>query len=162
MSRKLIAEYSNARPDPATRRSASILALPLAAALALASAANAEPVDDNVPLPVAIDGADATEDSRDAIDEIVVYGNRDRDGSDNTPSLPIDPLQARVLREIRELGLLEREFDWRTENARLDITPPRIRFGYDPRDYARAPAPGLQQTLPLDLVRPATVVSIDF
>ena len=161
MSRNRFEDHACVRCNGAARRRAVVLALPLSALLAAGTAALGEPVDDVGALPVAIDVPDATGDGRDAIDEIVVYGNRDRDSSD-TPSLPIDPLKARVLREIRELELLEGEFDWRSERPRLEVRPPRIRFGYDPRNDTRTPDLGLQRTLPLDFVRPATVVSVDF
>ncbi len=97
-----------------------------------------------------------------AIDEIIVFGIRKPRVEDPKPDLLIDPLRARVLKEIRELKLLDGEFEWRAETSDLDVEPPRLRVGYDPRSDARLPEPSPQVRLPIDRVRPATLLSVDF
>ena len=96
------------------------------------------------------------------IEEVVVYGHRGRKPAEADPTLVVDPLRERVLAEIRELRLLDDEFEWRSEPARLDIEPPRIRFGYDPRNASRTPEISPQVALPLDFIQPATLFSVDF
>ena len=95
------------------------------------------------------------------MDEIVVYAYRGMDGR-AYDALLINPLRERILKEIRQLDVLDEEFEWRMETAHLEVSPPRIRFGYDPRTDERAAEFLMAQLLPLDLMRPATIVSVDF
>ena len=99
-----------------------------------------------------------------AIEEIVVFGIRKPRSKKPEPDILEDPLRVRVLEEIRELRLLDGEFEWRTETADLTVEPPRLRVGYDPRDDARLPETSPQVRLPIDgiSVNPATLFSVDF
>jgi len=95
------------------------------------------------------------------MDEIVVYAYRGMDGR-AYDSLLVNPLRERILKEIRPLDVLDQPFEWRMETAHLEVSPPRIRFGYDPRTDERAAEFLTAQLLPLDLMRPATIISVDF
>ena len=97
-----------------------------------------------------------------AIEEIIVIGNRKRKPKAPDPSVFGDPLRTQVMSEVRELRLLDEEFEWRTDDADFDIEPPRFRIGYDPRNDARLPGISPQVMLPIDLVRPATLITVDF
>ena len=163
---------ASARPAPQRRFLPAILTLCLTISVADANPRTGEreaAADTDVTLPAAInmtmDGFKTDtlkpESSR-AIDEIVVFGIRKPKVDQPKPDLFEDPLRKRVLDEIRELRLLEREFEWRSESADLNIEPPRLRFGYDPRNDARLAETSPQVLLPLDRVQPATLFSVDF
>ena len=96
------------------------------------------------------------------VEEIVVVGERESDKPVPYERLLADPLRERIIKEIRELQLLREEFEWRRESAVLTVSPPRLRWGYDPRDAARSEAFITTAALPLDLVSPAPVLRIDF
>ncbi len=95
------------------------------------------------------------------IEEIVVFAERETD-KQVVEKLLADPLRERIIKEIRELQLLREELAWRRETAVLTISPPRLRWGYDPRDADRSEARFLAAALPLDLVSPAPVIRLDF
>ena len=96
------------------------------------------------------------------IEEITVLGTRRGGQATKASELPNDPLRERIILEIQQLNQLEQEFEWRLETSRLEIKPPRVRFGYDPRNELRAPGQAVQTTLPLDITQPATIFSVDF
>ena len=140
----------------AVQRTVALLTLVLAMALA-GMEALADEVDD-------LDAVAIDEQVRYAVvvEEIVVVGERDSDKPVPYERLLADPLRERIIEEIRELQLLREEFAWRRETAVLTISPPRLRWGYDPRDAARSEALFTAAALPLDLVSPAPVIRFDF
>ena len=140
----------------AVQRKVALLTLFLAMALA-GMEAFADDVND-------FDAAAIDEQVRYAVvvEEIVVVGERESDEPVPYERLLADPLRERIIKEIRELQLLKEELAWRRETAVLTITPPRLRWGYDPRDAARSEALFTAAALPLDLVSPAPVIRIDF
>ena len=148
--------------DRTYRRLSSIGTLPrrssaLAACLLFAFAATAEASEPLIPSEGVLDsGVDRV---KERMEEIVVYGSRKKESSD---ALLADPLRARILKEIRQLNILDEEFEWRLEAARLEATPPRMRVGYDPRNDDRSAPVLTAQSLPLDLMQPATIFSVDF
>ena len=155
-----------------------LAAWPAALAVCFAACATAEPRGDasadmaatesaapEAVDPVAIEGFKTdrlTPETSRAIEEIVVFGYRKPRVEAPNPKLFEDPLRLRVMKEIRELRLLDGEFEWRTETADLSIEPPRLRVGYDPRSDDRLPELSPQVRLPIDQVRPATLLSVDF
>ena len=113
---------------------------------------------------IALDAATPDEQLRFAVvvEEIVVVGERDADEPVPYERLLADPLRERIIKEIRELQLLREELEWRRENVVLTISPPRLRWGYDPRDAGRSEVLFTAAALPLDLVSPAPVIRFDF
>lgn len=154
------------------------LRLPVALVLSFAVAANANPrtetaeqkpvvePDSSIELDaVAIEGFKSKTlkpEADRAIDEIIVFGIRKPRVKSPEPPKFEDPLRARVMKEIRELQLLDGEFEWRTESADLDVEPPRLRFGYDPRSDLRLTETSPQVRLPFEWQQPATLFSVDF
>ncbi len=98
---------------------------------------------------------------RERMEEIIVYAPRDQMNVADQ-ALLADPLRERIMEEIRLLNVLDEEREWRLETAKLEIKPPRIRVGYDPRNDERAAPLLMTNVLPLDLMQPATVFSVDF
>lgn len=96
------------------------------------------------------------------IDEIVVTAERSRPRVTVSASPFSDPLRERIRREVEQLSLLIDEYDWRLETVRISEQPPRIRWGYDPREHLRVSAYAPRAILPLDLVQPATVFTVGF
>lgn len=150
----LFSTNSSGRPAASAWRGLAAVAI----GCSVAVSAQANPFVGTMALPVAIEDVAALSDAK--MDEITVYGSRS--DVDDYSAVMVDPLQTRILEDIRELKLLDEEFEWRMETSHLKIAPPRIQLGYDPRDDTRTPALPPQATLPLDLMQPATVVSIDF
>jgi len=140
------------RRFPAPGRSSSLFSATLLAALLTASPVHANPSNA---------AADSIEPSS-SIEEITVRGQRREEAIELAPDLLSDPLRERIQRELQKLNDLEYELEWRQETSRLEIAPPRMRIGYDPRNDQRAPKQIAQNTLPLDFMQPATVISIDF
>ena len=97
-----------------------------------------------------------------AIDEIVVVAKRRSSAGEDADSVIVDPLKARVLKDIRQQRLLNAEFEWRVAPSLLTIETPRVRWGYDPRDDVRSADTPTLASLPLDVVRAATVFRLDF
>jgi len=98
----------------------------------------------------------------DAVEEIVVIGERPGDPR-RLDRIYEDPLKTRILREIRQLRVLEEEYEWRRETATVDGDPPRIRWGYDPRDELRTRRDNELFDLPMErTTQPATIFSVDF
>ena len=97
-----------------------------------------------------------------AIDEIVVVAKRRSSADEGANDVLVDPLKARVIKDIRQQKLLNAEFEWRVAPSLLTIESPRVRWGYDPRDRDRSGAIATLASLPLDVVHPAAVLRIDF
>ena len=57
---------------------------------------------------------------------------------------------------------LENEFEWRLDSEYPDVEPPPVRIGYDPREKEREPAEIESLRLPMELIRPAIAISVDF
>ena len=133
------------------------LSAALAGCLLCTSAVLADPVT-----PSTSNALDAGVDLvRERMEEIVVYASRDQNDA-SSDELLADPLRARIMKEIRELNVLDEEFEWRLETASLTLTPPRVRYGYDPRNDERTASTLMVHALPLDLMQPATIFSVDF
>lgn len=169
--------YPNTRPNTPSRHKADrVRWLPAGLALCFAVAATANPnsaqqaQDESpgspAPLPaLSIEGFKAKTlkpEADRAIDEIIVFGIRKPRVNNPEPAILEDPLRARVMKEIRELQLLDGEFEWRNESADLDAEPPRLRFGYDPRSDLRLTETSPQVRLPFEWQQPATLFSVDF
>ena len=97
-----------------------------------------------------------------AIDEIVVIAKRRPVSKSEPDNVIVDPLKARVIRDIRQQKLLNAEFEWRIAPSLLTIESPRVRWGYDPRDDVRTAETIRLASLPLDFVQPASLVRVDF
>lgn len=94
-------------------------------------------------------------------DEIVVFGTREERELPE-PSAVDDDVLERVLRDLEVQQELEMELEWREKTTKLDERLNRLRVGFDPREAARGPAYNEQRLLPMDVVMPATVMSVDF
>ncbi len=95
-------------------------------------------------------------------DEIVVFGFRNEDGTVRPRRLLNDPLLQHILHDFEMRQELEEEFAWRLESADPELERPSVRIGYDPRDEVREPTEKESLDLPMDLIRPAIVISVDF
>ena len=100
-------------------------------------------------------------DSETPLDEIVVVGIRDADGTVRPRRLLNDPLLQHILHDFEMRQELEREFRGRLDSAPMDATP-TVRIGYEAMDEEREPERKQSLELPLDLIRPAIVISVDF
>ena len=100
--------------------------------------------------------------STDAMDEIVVVV--DRDG--RTVNVNLRRLEEARLRVIREFGIeqhKQEEEEWRMRlRSTMQRETSRIAWGYDAQDEAARFRYSQANYLPLDRVRPATIVSIRF
>jgi hypothetical protein len=74
---------------------------------------------------------DEQENSAEEIEEIVVVAPKPG-GRKRVDDIYIDPVRARVLKDLNELKKDQEEYEWRT--AKVVIDPPRIKWGYDPTD----------------------------
>lgn len=95
------------------------------------------------------------------LDEIIVFGTREKHELPEQSTVGALLLE-RILRDFALHEEMQKELEWRVEAAKLDTRRPRLRLGYDVREQAREPAFSAQTLLPLDLVMPATVLSVDF
>jgi hypothetical protein len=96
------------------------------------------------------------------IDEIIVYGGERNDPVD-VDALYEDLLRERILKDIERLRVLEEDYKWRSPKpSALATTPPRITWGYDPRDESRMRQDTSLTDLPIDDTKPATIFRIDF
>ncbi len=95
-------------------------------------------------------------------DEIVVVGIRNDDGTVRPRRLLNDPLLQRILHDFEMRQELEEEFAWRLESAEPEVERPAVRIGYDLREEAREPTEKESLELPMELIRPAIVISVDF
>ena len=95
------------------------------------------------------------------IDEIVVIGIQ-KDDDPIQRGLQNDSLQQRLRRDYESHQQLDAEYRWRLEDITLEVQRPQLRVGYDLRAQSRGSLPDEQRVLPLDVVMPATVISVDF
>jgi hypothetical protein len=96
------------------------------------------------------------------IDEIIVYGGERNDPVD-VDALYEDLLRERILKDIERLRVLEEDYKLRSPKpSALATTPPRITWGYDPRDESRMRQDTSLTDLPIDDTKPATIFRIDF
>jgi hypothetical protein len=96
------------------------------------------------------------------IDEIIVTGKQA--GRDSLQSGPIheDPLFVQVREDFEMRHELEKALDRRRLTTGAEVEPLSIRLGFD-ADASALEALGKQHLeLPMDLVRPATVISLTF
>jgi hypothetical protein len=96
------------------------------------------------------------------IDEIIVYGGQ-RDDPVDVDALYEDLLRERILKDMERLRVLEDDYKWRSpKKSALVTTPPRITWGYDPRDESRMRQDTSLTDLPTDDTKPATIFRFDF
>ena len=96
------------------------------------------------------------------LDEIVVVGIRNEDGTVRPRRLLNDPLLQHILHDFEMRQELEREFEGRLETRDASDILPGVRLGYESNEQARDPEDKQAVELPLDLIRPAIVISFDF
>jgi len=119
--------------------------------LALAEEEEQAPADDT-------EATEATEE----FDEIIVYGGQ-RDEPIDIDALYEDLLRQRILKDMERLRVLNDDYKWRSATAApVGTTPPRISWGYDPRDESRMRQDTSLTDLPIDDTKPATIFRIDF
>ncbi len=125
----------------------------LFAAILFATSAGAQQVDEQVDEQPADDGQ--------AIDEIVVIGNKDGDPIDLEAHYEAQ-LRERITAEYMRLQALEEEEQWRETLPEAVEGPGRIKWGYDAQAESRMRRDTALTDLPMDNVKPATVISISF
>lgn len=103
-----------------------------------------------------------TQDRETPVDEIVVVGSRGDDGTVRLRRLINDPLLQHILHNFEMAHELERDFAGRLESADTDANPPTFRIGFEVTEQGREPERKQSLELPLDLIRPAIVISVDF
>ena len=123
--------------------------MPLIAALLFASTVDAQ------------QAADETADESQPIDEIVVIGNKDGDPIDLDAHYEAQ-LRQRITDEYLRLQALEEEEEWRETLPEAIEGPSRIRWGYDAQAESRMRRDTSLTDLPMDNVKPATVISVSF
>ena len=121
----------------------------LIATLLLASTVGAQQVTD--------EGADESQ----PIDEIVVIGNKDGDPIDLDAHYDAQ-LRQRITEEYLRLQALQDEEQWRSTLPEAVEGPARIRWGYDAQAESRMRRDMALTDLPMDNVKPATVISVSF
>lgn len=103
----------------------------------------------------------AYQDAPRPFDEIIVLGSPEEQELPEQSALE-EALLERILRDFELSQEIEKELEWRVKATSLDERLPRVRLGYDLREEAREPVREEQRLLPLDLVTPATLISLDF
>lgn len=95
------------------------------------------------------------------IDEIIVIGNRDSHNPLQSDPMLEDPLREEILEDFEMSLELEKATERQQVLTEAEFEPFSIRLGYDA--YASSHEALQQQLeLPMDLVRPATVISVGF
>lgn len=102
------------------------------------------------------------EEPRDSIDEIVVFGVREQDETEGSLQPLEDPLLQRILRDFEMRQELERDTEHHAEAPGIGSPSPRLRIGYASHEELRKPVDEEPSRLPLDLVKPAIVIELDF
>lgn len=97
----------------------------------------------------------------DSMEEIVVYGNKDGDPIDVDAHYE-NQLRDRIVQEYLRLQALEDEEEWRSSLPEPVEGPGRIKWGYDAQAEARMRRDMSLTDLPMDDVKPATVISVSF
>lgn len=106
-------------------------------------------------------GAEETDDESRPIDEIVVIGNKTGDPIDLDAHYEAQ-LRRRITEEYMRLQTLEEEEQWRTTLPEAVEGPARIKWGYDAQAESRMRRDMALTDLPMDNVKPATVISVSF
>jgi len=106
--------------------------------------------------------ASKVQDAEVSIDEIVVFGSRERSRTPNAEGYLDENLLQRILRDFEVHQQLEEEPGARLDSAGLLKKRPPFRLGYDFDDQPRGAIYLRRHLLPFELVMPATVVSVDF
>ena len=100
-------------------------------------------------------------DEEEAMEEIVVVVDRDGDPVD-VNALYLEQLRTRVIKDFEMAQLESGREDWRMSlQTSVSVPDSRISWGYDARSEA-AMRRSIATDLPMDGVRPATVISIRF
>ncbi len=110
---------------------------------------------------IAQEDTEGTTDDPDSMEEIIVYGNKDGDPIDLDAHYEAQ-LRKRITDEYLRLQALEDEEKWRETLPEAVEGPSRIRWGYDAQAEARMRRDTALTDLPMDNVKPATVISISF
>ena len=111
-------------------------------------------------------GGDASEaagfdSDRDEFDEIVVTPGRPGD-SISVQTKYDELLRNRLLKDIDTRRALEEEYEWRKSDTANVDGPVRIRWGYDARDDLKLREEADLAKHEYDVVRPATIFSVEF
>ncbi len=110
---------------------------------------------------IAQEDTEGTTDDPDSMEEIIVYGNKDGDPIDLDAHYEAQ-LRKRITDEYLRLQALEDEEKWRETLPEAVEGPSRIRWGYDAQAEARMRRDTALTDLPMDNVKPATVISVSF
>ena len=102
------------------------------------------------------------QESETLLDEIVVVGIREDDGTVRPQRLVNDHLLQQVLHDFEMRQELERDFEGRLESEPADDDRTGVRIGHNVAEEAREPQRQQSLELPMELVRPAIVISVDF
>ena len=110
---------------------------------------------------IAQEAPEDTPETPDSMEEIVVIGNKDGDPIDLEAHYE-SQLRERIVNEYLRLQALEDEEKWRETLPEAVEGPGRIKWGYDAQAEARMRRDMSLTDLPMDNVKPATVISISF
>ena len=113
------------------------------------------------PMAIAQEEPEDTQTTPDSMEEIVVIGNKDGDPIDLEAHYE-SQLRERIVNEYLRLQALEDEEQWRETLPEAIEGPGRIKWGYDAQAEARMRRDMSLTDLPIDDVKPATVISISF
>lgn len=99
--------------------------------------------------------------NEEVMEEIVVVVNKAGDPVD-VDALYLDQLRTRVIKDFETLQAEQEEEVWR-QGLQTSFKPPesRISWGYDAKEEAAMRRSSIND-LPIDRVRPATVISVNF
>ena len=100
-------------------------------------------------------------DDEEVMEEIVVVVNRAGDPVD-VDALYLDQLRTRVIKDFETLQAEQEEEVWR-QGLQTSFKPPesRISWGYDAKEEAAMRRSSIND-LPMDRVKPATIISVSF
>jgi len=104
---------------------------------------------------------DESTEEQDAMEEIVVVGNKSGDPVDLEAKYE-EQLRARIVADYFRQQTLEEEEQWRKSLPTSVEGPGRIRWGYDAQAESRVRREMALTDLPTDTVKPATVISVRF
>ena len=102
---------------------------------------------------------EAPADESEAVDEITVVAPKPG-GRRQVDKEYEDPTRARLLKELYEMQAIEEEYEWRKSAAVKN--PPRIKWGYDPRDDYQMRNEMDLQDLDWEKTKPATLFRLQF
>lgn len=112
------------------------------------------------PVAFAQQAAEESVDEDDVIDEITVVATKRGSRRRWVDLIDQDPLRARVLKDLRKLKVMQEEYQWRTLG--IVDSPPRIRWGYDPRDDYETRNKMVHMNADWNQTRPATLFRVGF